>query len=335
MKRTSTLSATVLFASLSATPVFADSTTISKFIKDSVVEGAIEIEAGFSNNASSDITAATVELVIDSKINETVSSHILLLHEEDDTPLEVDEASISMDMGDGFTLTAGQLYLPFGNHETNMISDSLPHELSETRETAIQLDYESNATTSSFYLFYGDVLKNAEQDAIASMGLNIAYATDDVTIGFSYINNLTEGDLITDTVITNTKPTVVLNVSAMSVYANTAFGDTSIFFEYISAIDEFDSADLVFNAAGAKPTAINLEAGFNMNDAVVAIGFQSSSEALGLGLPETRVLVSYSTEILKDTSLAFEIASDQDYSTADGGSGDKTSSATVQLAVAF
>lgn len=335
MKKHSILPATFLLTGLFSFTTATNASGLNKFIENSVIEGAIEIEAGFLNDyageSSSDIAVATVELIIDSTINEKITTHILLLHEEDETSLEVDEASISINVDKGFNITAGQLYLPFGNYETNMISDSLPLEFAEARETAIQLDYETGPVSSSFYIFNGDVLENGADDSIASMGLNIAYATDDMTIGFSYTNNLTDGDLITDT----TGTVIDAYVSGMSVYATASFGKTSVFVEHISAIDAFDAADLTFNATGAKPTATNLEAGFELNDAVIAVAFQASSEAVDLGLPETRLLLSYSMEIMKETSLAFELASDSDYSVADGGSGEKASALTAQLAIAF
>lgn len=40
-------------------------------------------------------------------------------------------------------------------------------------------------------------------------------------------------------------------------------------------------------------------------------------------------------DIMKNTALAFELASDDDYSVADGGTGESASAVTAQLAVAF
>ncbi|MDH5425937.1 MAG: LbtU family siderophore porin [Gammaproteobacteria bacterium] len=326
MNKPSVLTAALLLAGLSTTPLFAtaaSSTTIS---------GAIEIEAGFSEDyngvSGSDIATATVELGIDSTVNDKVSTHILLLHEDGDT-IAVDEASLSINMGEGLSLTAGQVFLPFGSHESNMISDSLTLGLAEAQETVVQFDYQSGAINSSFYLFNGDVVETGAEESIDGMGFNIAYATDDLTFGVSYINNIADSDSITAVVT----PSVVSYVAGMSVYANASFGNTSIIFEHTAALDAFDVAEVAL--AGTTPTATNLEVGFAMDNAVFAIAAQSSSEALGLGLPETRVLVSYTRELIKDTSLAFEYSSDEDYSLADGGTGNTASATTVKLAVGF
>ena len=157
------------------------------------VSGAVEVEftsnKDFTNTKSSDIALATVELTFESQINNRVSAQIVLLHEEDDTPLEVDVGTISMDLGSGFSMTAGQTYLPFGSYQTHMISDTLSLELTETRQSVILFDYENNALNASFYVFNGDVLKTSGSDKMSSAGLNIAYSSEQLTTGLSYCNN--------------------------------------------------------------------------------------------------------------------------------------------------
>lgn len=54
-----------------------------------------------------------------------------------------------------------------------------------------------------------------------------------------------------------------------------------------------------------------------------------------LGLPRTRAVASYSKDIMKDISLAFGLASDDDYSVVDGGIAESATISTVQLAVNF
>ncbi len=91
------------------------------------ISGTIEVEAAgestnFSNTVlpdetASDITLATVELGIDTKITDNLSGHVLLLWEEDDTePADIDEAFISIHGGENvpFYLDAGRMYVPFG-----------------------------------------------------------------------------------------------------------------------------------------------------------------------------------------------------------------------------
>lgn len=337
MKKSPLIAAATLFIGLSSSSFLTAASGLNKLISNSVVEGAIEIESAiasdFAGDNSNDLTTATVELVIDSVINENITSHILLLHEDGGAALEVDEAFIQITLKENVTLTAGQLYLPFGSYETNMISDSLSHEFSEARETAVQLDYEAGPVNASLYVFNGDVLETGSNDVINSIGFNIAYTTDETTVGLSYNNNLSDSDLITETLATT--PDAVSYVAGLSVYATASFDKASMYFEFITALDEFDMADITFNGNKAKPSTSNLELAYETDNAIIAIAFQTSKEALDLGLPESRLLLSYSMEVMRNTSLAFELASDKDYSTVDSGAGKTASAFTTQLAVAF
>lgn len=71
-----------------------------------------------------------------------------------------------------------------------------------------------------------------------------------------------------------------------------------------------------------------------MGVGTVALGLQSTQDAAGV-LPETRTAIALSQEIDEGTSLSFEVAMDDDYSTADGGTGESATSFTAQLAVEF
>ena len=104
--------------------------------------GLVEVEAttgkDYEGTKESDITLATVELGLDAEITDWVNGHILLLYEEDDTPLCVDEGFITLGNLEKFPLyfAAGKMYVPFGAFETNMISDPLTLELGENNESS-------------------------------------------------------------------------------------------------------------------------------------------------------------------------------------------------------
>jgi len=70
-------------------------------------------------------------------------------------------------------------------------------------------------------------------------------------------------------------------------------------------------------------------------ETTLAIGYQGTDEALALELPETRLMGSVAMEIFDSTSLAFEWTHDEDYDESDGGTGEDTDIATIQLGVEF
>lgn len=315
---------------------------------DIEISGAIEVEAGFSSDFNkvdtSDITLATVELGVDSQINDRVSGHLLLLHEEDDTPLEVDEGTISLDLTKGWSLTAGQMYVPFGVYESNMISDPLTLEMGETRESAVLIGYQTNGLYASAYVFNGDTSKAstpAGEDTIEHGGLSIGYLheTDNYSldVGIDYINSLGDSDGLSTGLDGDSDGTPDPLTSFVS---GTAFhwiynrDALSFIVEHVKS-DSFQAAELAFKGLGSTPSATNIEFGYGFDWGTAAIGYQTTDEAFALGLPETRILFYISHEIFENTSLGYEHAMDDDYSVADGGTGGDASTSTIQLAISF
>ena len=144
------------------------------------VSGLLEAEMSFADSytgqSSSDIVLATAEISIDAEITEWISGHVSLLHEEDETDLEVDEGYIQYGNSflSSFSVQAGQIYVPFGNFATNMISDPLTLEIAETRESAVVATYESGIVMS-IYLFNGDLLETGGDNTLDNFGVNLGY----------------------------------------------------------------------------------------------------------------------------------------------------------------
>jgi hypothetical protein len=130
------------------------------------ISGVVEAEAGFSSTDyndsatddvdESDIVLATVELGIDAEVYKHVSGHILLLYEEDenDGNIAIDEGFITIDGKDvvPLYLNAGQLYVPFGQFESHMITDPLTLDLGETSQSAVQVGFANDLFDASIAL---------------------------------------------------------------------------------------------------------------------------------------------------------------------------------------
>lgn len=297
------------------------------------VGGVVEIEAAqaedFAGNDTSDITVATVELAIAAQINDMVSAEVVLLHEEDDTNLEVDIATITIGNEDisPFSLTAGQFFVPFGNFESHMISDPLTLEIGETRETAAMVSYNAAGVGVS-----GGVFKGTKDDDVEAGFLAAGYEWegDDqaLSIGGSYLSDLRETDGVEGAaVLTNSND----SVDAFSAYAVYGTGAWSFVGEYLGASDNFNN--------GREPSAFNIEAGYSFelggNEATVAVGYQETDEAQDLGLPEERFQAGLSVGIYDATTLSFEYQHNEDYDVNDGGTGNDGHTITTQLAVEF
>ncbi len=344
------LSAIAVSAAISAIPATALHAAEISF------GGAVEVEAVFgetvteiNNQAAvvdqSDIAVATVELGLDATINDKTSATVTLLYEEDDTDLEVDVATITRQLGNGFYLTAGQTYVPFGAYETNLVSDPLTLEIGETRETVAQIGFEAdNGFSGSVYIFNGDTIETSTDakgdDTIENAGLNLGYATSmgnhELSFGLGYINNIADSDAITGYLDNNT--VIDSYVSGTVIHASYVNGPFNAIVEFLNS-DQFKAAEMSFKGQGAEPSAFNIEVGYGFDlggkAAVVALAFQGTDEAIDLELPEQRILLGLSMDIDENNSVGFEYSSDEDYATTDGGTGLDISNLTVQWAVSF
>ena len=310
------------------------------------ISGLVEVEAAhtedFSGVESSDIVLATVELGIDAQITDWVNAHILLLHEEDETDLEVDEGIITISNPDTspLFLAAGRMYVPFGSFDSNMISDPLTLEIGETRESAVQIGYQGERFYGSVYLFNGDT-KNGVEDHIEQYGAAIGFGreTDDMTydFGLGYINNIGDSDAFGDHIGAGT----VINdyVGGLNVRGLLRTGRFTVSGEYIAATDSFAPGEVIFKGVGAEPNALHLEMGYDFTiaskDATATISYQATDEALVLELPRARYGAALSVGIFKNTTWSLEWLHDEDYEVGDGGTGNNADTITTQLAVEF
>jgi hypothetical protein len=302
------------------------------WFQDVELAGLIEVEASSvsaeEGEDSSDINVATVELGIISQVNDWVGAEILLLYEEDSDnngDLNIDTALITLaDPAGNWFLKAGRSTLPFGVYATQMISDPITLELGETDDTAVEFGYHRRGLSASLFVFQGD-----QSDKVDSVGAQLGFGAEvdglvyDINLG--YLNNLAESNLIVDGawVTDNDK------IPAWTLSAVMTRGGWTLIGEYLSATGEF------VDAGGEQPSAFNLEAAYGFEvvskPASLALGYQASDDAANdnWGLPEKRLVGSFSMELLAGTRLGVEYRRDQDYASAN------TDTLTGQLAVEF
>lgn len=322
------------------------------------IAGLIEVEASYlspyEGDSESDIVLATAELGIRSQVNDWVEAGISFLYEQNETDLEVDTAYLTLGNADAspLFLTAGQVYVPFGVYETNLVSDPLTLNIGEARETALQLGFEQSGFSGSLYVFNGDN-KVKGKDRVEGWGANLGFGqeSDDLSwsVGAGYINDLGDSDTLHESINDNRvagaeiDPDLSIDptdrTGGWTLNAAASFGPFSLIGEYLSATDRFDPASLDFKDRGARPSAWNIEAGYSFSllgrESVAAVAYQGTREALALELPKERWLLGWSIEIFDRTSLGLEWARDRDYSARDGGTGKSADTFTAQLAVEF
>ena len=314
------------------------------------VGGLIEVEAAYADpsggDEESDVTVATVELGVAAQITEMVGAEVVLLHEEDDTDLEVDVATITYGPGP-WSFTAGQYFVPFGVFESNFISDSMTLELGETRESALQFGFESGGLHGALYTFNGDLEEDGDSE-IDSFGVTVGYSAEgegtEFGLNLSYISDIGDSDSLQDLINENLETNGLdydSQVGGWSASAMLRFGNLSFLTEYLGATEDFEVDEMAFEGEGAEPTSYMVEGAIDFElagmPATFAVGYQETDEAAALELPEERFLVGLSVEMMDGVALAVEGAFDEDYGDPDTNdySGGDADIVTFRLATEF
>ena len=312
------------------------------------VTGVVEFEAthssAYDGTDESDFSVATAELGIAAQVSEWVAAGVSLLYEQDDTDLEVDVAYLALanPQASPWFLTAGQVYVPFGTYDTSLVSDPLTLELGETRETALQAGWARGPVAASLYAFNGDNEKDGE-NTIASWGAQATLVSElaqgVVALNLGYTSDLGDADTLQGVIVDNLGSHDTDRVAAWTAGVTAELGPFVLIGEYLAAAESFEAAAVGWNGSGARPSAWNLEAGYNFSllnkAATVAVGYQGSGEAIALELPRRRLLAALSVGIFDNTALSLEWSHDTDYDSADGGTGEDANALVAQLAVEF
>ena len=309
------------------------------------LSGVIEVEAGYEKNGedSSDIVVATVEVGIDAQIVKHVSGHILFLYEidEDETPFDVDEAIISINGEDvvPLYLNAGQMYLPFGNFESHMISDPVTLELGETRESAVVAGFATDWIDISAGVFNGDINETGKDDKIESYIACAVFTLPENTVanfglraGASYISNIGDSDSLEGIIKDDLElETIKDYVPGYSAFVSISVLDRFFFnAEYLTAADEFAAGELSFDGEQEfKPSTWYAEVAVGIIEDLEIAAHYAESDDCDDVLPENRYGAAITYGLFESTSLGLE------YLHNEFENDDETDIVTAQLAIEF
>ena len=288
------------------------------------LSGLIEVETGYenldpdtgSNEESSDIVLATVELGIDADIVKHVSGHILFLYEEDETDLEVDEGIITIDGEDVVPLfiSAGQMYVPFGNFNSHFISDPLTLELGETRESAVTAGVHNDYFEISATAFNGDIEKTGDDDMIQTYIINTLFSLPEdrvpnlsLSAGVAYLSNIADSDTLQDQDGVN-MASIAEHIDGVSSFISLSIFER--FFlegEFVGALKSFEAGELDFDG-GRKmaPKTWNIEAAVAIIEGLEIATKYEGSDDCGALFPEAQFGGVVSAELFEHTFLGVE-----------------------------
>lgn len=317
------------------------------------VSGRMETELSFGKDFQGkqvgDLMQTRVEIDMDHSINPLTNAHIQLLYKNDgETPLDIDEALVEITrlFNTKMTLTIGQQYLPFGNFRTNRISDPFTLKLAETQESAVMVGY-GDIVRLRVYLYNGSVEKVGEANTIGNFGASLDYwrssPSNETRLGIDYINNIGDSKslsrLIRQSALADESGIggdgyTGHYVPGFASHLDIHMDRFNFNAEHIVALDEFESPEI--RVGKAKPSALNVEAGWQYNDqTLVAVGVQHSVDAEALALPEFRVLLTYSRSFQDGQTMSLEYHQDIDYNTSRQHVGNTAHAVIFQFAANF
>lgn len=272
------------------------------------------------------------------------TGYILAAYDEEDDHLVIDEATIRLGDVKKFPLfmTAGKFTMPFGRFETNMVQDSLALEIGEIGTEDISVEFEQNGFYGSAYGYNG-INKSGSSHRIEGFGFQASYCYEkneaSVDGGISWVSNIADSGGISDLFDENGLEEIHDQVGGLGAYLMAGYGPFSFAGEYVRAMDEFEDSEISYRTHGAEPRAWSTEFANTTElygiETTFAIGYQSSMEAVDLGLPESRIIGVVGINILKGVTLTLEYFHDDDYNEEDGGTGKSAETFTVQLAYEF
>lgn len=311
-----------------------------------LLEAQIVKSRSFEHDTESDINLTAAELDIYASLNPWVTGFMQIEYDDgydgrarrvNNSRVKVGTAFINfgnLDVSD-FYLTIGQVFVPFGQYSSSLITNSFAKTLGRTKQRAGQVGYYhaqgQHSINAAVYAFSGDTdtggsfLKS--NDDVNGVGGNLGYHYDgngyDVSLGASIINNLAESDGMQRVFgMSSLYQRLEHQVPAIDLRAIVKVQNHKVIAEYVGATRSFDRYDdLAHNNHGARPEAFHAEYVYDFDmlnhPASVALGYDHSWDALAIGLPEDRVSAVFSVSPWRNTVFSVEYRYDEDYDKGD------------------
>lgn len=321
-------------------------------------------EKPYSGHHTSDIDVNDAKLDIIGEVNRWATANIGLNYDSSvgsnsrrvgNSRVFVDTAFLVFGNLDvtSFYAAMGQLYVPFGDHRSYLISDPLSLKIGKTNARTFLLGYhqqgsQPNHFYADVYAFQGDSRVGAfdpdaehryRNDRINNWGINLGqlYECSDrlsLDVRAGYLANLADSKGLQNTSglgfggfgLASVTEVLDHRVPGLSLFARGRYEDYVLIAEWVGAARHFNRRDMSYDHRGAKPKALHIEGArhFNLTSTMPAswiLGYDRTYEAIALGLPRQRYLVGLNVNVLRRVLAALEIRHDKNYGPHRSGTG--------------
>ena len=298
-----------------------------------VLEGIIDYKQEYNKKNKLDVDLYEAQLDFIGETGPWVTSAIIVTYDKDKPNDDTRASNSKLRIARGFVtvgqlkksplyLTIGQIYAPFGRYSSNMATDPSTKLLGRFKDRMVILGYSKDSFNVQLYNFSGETkgVNNGSANSFLGhtgfhMGNNYKIEKFKIDIEGSIIGNIAETDGMQK--IFKNNESIHSRVWGIDGRAKVGYDPFAISAEYVGAARRFDSRDLMFNNAGAKPQALNVEGsiGFEIFDKPnnFSIGYGQTWQALALGLPKNTFFAEYDLAYFKCTLFAIEYRHDINY----------------------
>jgi len=325
------------------------------------VEGQVTFNSndGYASTSKSDINLSMAELDVIAEAGPWATAAMIINYEDKKDTASVDSVTrwnnsrIRLDRGwvtfgqlnqAPVYFTIGQVFAPFGNYSSNMVTTPSTQILGRVKDRMVVLGYDQFGVYAQAYGYAGET-KPSSSEIVKHTGFNLGYRFDHenfaLDIGAGILGNLAESQGMQQNIfglnplrpLPDTKfvggEKIISNVYGLNGHAKATFYDTfNLIAEYVGASKSFDTTDLMFNGHGARPQALNIEGSvaFKVMDrpSTVFAGYGMTNQALALGVPKQSFFAGCTMNIVKYTLASLEYRHDVGYGNDSSSSfGDK------------
>ncbi len=286
--------------------VFQDFSKGDEVIKFS---GTLEEEFGYisnEDNKTSDFALATAQLGADVSLGSNILGKIALIYEQgkNDDTVVIDEGTISIKTPikiPSLSFSIGYLTLPFGEFNSNFVSDPYSLEIGETKRVALLTSANLfEAIDLSLAIYKGKIKTVEDSDHVNDFASRLAFNLPEnenlsLAIGGSLISNMPDVDGLVE--ITQTDILLEKSIGLGS-FAHLEAFNAFLEFEFITALKDIE----LKNNGKLKPQIFNIELGYSIPNIPITLAgkFERFSEKEGESVNRFGGLLSF--DILKDSS---------------------------------